>query len=312
MNRYWAAFWLVGFIYGTSFLLNAIALRELNSLEIGFLRYGLAGIGLLAIVWYQKRPFPRDRKSLMELALIGLGNHTLPFGLIVWAQTRVDSGLAAVFMATAPLYSLLVAHFIFEDERMTPQKVLGVFMAFTGIVLLSSRSLQEGGLSGSFFGEAVIIFAAAISAIATIYSRRVIRNKPDAVVMSTGAMLSSAIMMLAASFVLAGVQDGSVPAFLTGLSANIWLTMLVMAVVNTLLANTLFYYVIRGLGASRSTMVTYVFPPVSLVLGAVFLHEVIDARIIFGTFIILSGLAIVNMQLEQSFAPIHRMLQETR
>ena len=296
MNRYWIAFWVVSFIYGSSFMLNDIALNELNPLEIGFLRYGIAAIGLIGISLYRRSPLALDRKAIIALTLVGIGNHAIPFAIVVWAQTRIDSGLTGVLMATVPLYSLVVAHFVFADERMTPQKTLGVLLGFVGIVILSSCNFTADGVDSRIEAELSIVFAAAVISAATIYSRRVMQGRIDVTVTATWTMITSSIFMLGL-IIVGALISGDAGALASGaVSGEIWLVMLTMALVNTLIGNYLYYFVVTGVGAARSTLVTYVFPPVSLALGAIFLDEVIDARILLGVAVIFSGLALATAQ----------------
>ena len=310
MNRYWIAFWLVSFIYGSSFLLNSIALRELTPIELGFLRYSIGAIGLHVILVQQRRHIPYDFRTLSQLVLVGLGNHAVPFTLIVWAQTHLSSGLTSVFMATVPLYSLVIAHFVFTDERMNPHKAVGILSGFVGILILASNNLTAAQDSSVLLAELAVVAASAMSAATTIYSRQVIRPPVDALVITTGTMIASAIFMLIA-LLLGSHFNATAPTLwhTLNLSTNTALVILTLGLVNTLVANWLYYVVVSGLGASRSTLVTYVFPPISLALGALFLHEAIDVRIIGGTGVILGSLALATRSIQPASLRLRRALK---
>ncbi|MBZ0298653.1 MAG: EamA family transporter, partial [Anaerolineae bacterium] len=137
----WAAFWLVGLIWGSSFMLIRISvlgfglfsavetpLGGFRTAEIVFIRTAIAAIGLGTVVLLRRVPIPRDWRTLRALAIIGLGNVVAPFLLITWSEQFITSGLAAVLQATAALFTLIVAHFMFADERITTPKVLGLLM----------------------------------------------------------------------------------------------------------------------------------------------------------------------------------------
>jgi drug/metabolite transporter (DMT)-like permease len=295
LNKYWIAFWIVSCLYGSSFLFNSIALRDLSPIQLGTLRYAIAAIALNIYLVRQGRQLPLERTTLVNLFLVGVGNHAIPFILILWAQTKLDSGLTSVFMATVPLYSLVIAHFAYADERINVAKVAGIFLGFVGVIILASRDLSGAGADSHLDSILAVIVASALSAAATIYSRHAMRGRMDAMTMATGTMSISALFMFVVLFALPVSPFNADPAPSTGVGLDIWLVVLTLGLVNTLVANTLYYYVVTGLGASRSTLVTYVFPPISLALGAIFLHEVIDIRIVLGTLIIFSGLALSTM-----------------
>ena len=295
MKRYWVVFWLVSLIYGSSFLLNSVVLRELAPIEVGVLRYIVAALGLHLYLRRQGKRLPLDQTTIRHLILVGVGNHAIPFVLIVWAQTQVQSGLAGVLMATTPLYSLVIAHFVFADERMSVRKAGGIALGFTGILILASRELSGVPVEGHLIADLAILVASALGAATTVYSRRVMIGPVDPMVVSAGTMTVSAIFMVVAVLVSWLLGHGPGWVFITTMSRETWLIILMMGVVNTLIANTLFYFLVRGWGASRSTLVTYVYPPISLVLGVIFLQEVIDIHIVLGTMVILSGLALSTL-----------------
>ena len=295
MTRYWAAFWVVGTLYGSLFMMNVLALRAVGPLELGFIRYGIAGLGLLVVLFWRGRLPVLNPRMLFNLMILAIGNHAIAFGLVIWAQTRIDSGLASVFMATSPLFSLIAAHVLFADERMSLQKLVGILLGFNGIIILASRNFNGGG-DDSLLPELAILVAAASTALTTVYSRHVMRVQLDWQVVAAGTSVISSLIMLAGSLSLQVLSTGTGPQVFLHISLTAWLIILVIGLVNTLIANSLYYYVITGLGGARATLVTYVFPPISLALGAIFLHEVIDARIVLGTLVILAGLAIANVR----------------
>src|SRR5215207_9953295 len=111
--RIWAGFWLVALIWGSSFMLISIGVEFVHPLHLVFIRTGIAAIGLCLIVVALRRPIPRDPKTILSLVTIGLVNTLLPFLLITWGETHIESGLASVLQATAALFTLVIAHFTF-------------------------------------------------------------------------------------------------------------------------------------------------------------------------------------------------------
>lgn len=295
----WAGFWLVGLIWGSSFLLIRISVEELNQFQIVFIRTGIAALGLNLVLLIRGKRLPTNWQSLRSLILIGLGNTTIPFLLITWGEKSVESGLASVLQATASLFGLIIAHFSFADERITPQKVVGLAAGFAGVTLLASRSWADGQvITGDLLGQGAIVLASLFYAIFTVYSRKVCYNV-EPMIVSTGAMttaaISSGFLML-----VAPLLGGPAATPLNEVSSHVLTSVLALGFVNTFIAYLIFYSLIPALGAARTTMVTYVVPPVGLLLGVVFLNEVLDARLLIGAAMIFMGIGIVNLRFRRS------------
>ncbi len=301
--RKWAGFWLLGLIWGSSFLLIRISVEELNQFQIVFIRTGIAAIGLNAILLLRGKRLPTDWRSLRSLILIGLGNTTIPFILITWGEKTVESGLASVLQSTASLFTLVIAHFAFTDERINAQKILGIATGFAGVLLLASRSWGEGQvITGDLLGQLAIVVASLFYGMFTVYSRKVCYNL-EPITVSAGAMTTAAIASGILTFA-SPLFGGPAPTPLGELSSNVLFSVLLLGVLNTFIAYLIYYSLVQGLGAARTSMVTYVVPPVGLMLGVIFLNEVLDARLLVGALIIFLGIAIVNIRLRKEVQPV--------
>lgn len=291
----WAGFWLLSLIWGSSFLLIRVSVEELNQFQIVFIRTGIAAVGLTLVLLLRGRRFPTDWPSIRALILIGLGNTTIPFTLITWGEKSVESGLAAVLQATASLFTLVIAHFAFRDERINAQKVVGILAGFFGVMILASRSWGEGQIvTGDLLGQAAIVVASLFYGIFTVYSRKVCANM-EPIVVSAGAMTTAAIASGILTFT-APLFGGPAPTPLASLSSNVLFSVLLLGFLNTFIAYLIYYSLVHSMGAARTSMVTYAIPPVGLILGGIFLNEVIDARLLIGAAIIFAGIGIVNLR----------------
>ncbi|MDL1902273.1 hypothetical protein FBR02_16070 [Anaerolineae bacterium CFX9] len=293
----WAAFWLLGIIWGSSFLLIRVGVEELNPFQVVFMRTGIAAVGLNLVLALRGRHLPLNWRAMLPLIVLGIGNTTMPFVLISWGETSIDSGLASVLNATAALFTLVIAHFTFADERITIKKIVGVVIGFAGVVVLASRNWVDGQLmTGGLLGQLAIVGASLCYAIFGVYSRKVIQNRFDPLTVSTGAMtfaaLTSGILML-----LSPMLGGQPLVAVTDMSSDVLIAMILLGLVNTFIAYLMFYWVIAGLGAARASMVTYVVPVIGLTLGAIVLNETIDARLLLGAGMIFVGILIVNLRL---------------
>jgi drug/metabolite transporter (DMT)-like permease len=289
----WAAFFLVAIIWGSSFLLIRIAVHELSPFQLVAIRTAIAAVGLNLVLAAQKRHLPLTRRSIGAMLFAGVIGTTLPFGLITWGEQSVESGLASVFNATTPLFTLLFAHFAFADERITPMKALGLLVGFIGVVVLSSRAWAEGALiTGDLIGMLAIVAASVCYGISGINSRRLMKQFDpimlSAGIMTVGACTSGVLMLVSPVF------GGQPPADLAAVQADTLVSVLILGVLNTFVAYLIHFWVLRELGAAKASMVTYVSPVVAIVLGAVILNELIDWRLLAGAALVFSAIGLVN------------------
>jgi drug/metabolite transporter (DMT)-like permease len=299
----WVRFFLLGLIWGSSFLLIRISVEEMDQYQIVFMRTLVAAIGLNIVLWLRGKRLPTDWRSLRALILIGLGNTAIPFTLITWGEKSVESGLASVLQATASLFTLVIAHFAFHDERINVQKIIGIVVGFAGVTLLASRSWGTGEvITGDLLGQLAIVVASLFYAIFTVFSRKA-GNSLEPLVISAGAMTTAAIASGILTFA-APYFGGPAPVSLTSLSGNVLVATFLLGFVNTFLAYLMFYSLVRTLGAGRTAMVTYVVPPVGLILGVIFLNELLDVRLLVGAALIFLGIAIVNVRYRRARTPV--------
>lgn len=296
--RKWAAFWILGLVWGSSFLFIRIGVEQLSPFQVVFIRTGIAAIGLNLLLLTRGKHLPFNRRLLLPLVIIGIGNTTIPFALITAGEKSISSGLAAMLQSAASLFTAIAAHISFQDERLTPQKVAGLAIGFIGVMVLGSRSIVNGEIDVPMLaGAMAIVLASVFYAVFTIYSRRQIQNRYEPIVVSTGAMtfaaLSSGICM-----VVAPLLGGQAATPLNTVSSDVLIAIGLLGLVNTFFAYIIYYWIVRELGAARSSMVTYITPGVGLALGAIVLHEDVDWRLLVGAALIFSGIAIVNLRLK--------------
>lgn len=296
--RKWAAFWLVALIWGSSFLLIRIGVEELSPFQVVFIRTGIAAVGINLVLVLLKKRLPLDFKRLLPLIVIGIGNTTIPFALITWGEQSIDSGLAAVLQSSAAFFTMLIAHFVFFDEKLSVKKIVGLILGFLGVVTLASRSWASGTLVvNELTGALAIVLASLFYAVFTIYSRKQINTRYEPIVVSAGAMtfaaISSGILM-----VLAPYFNGEPATMLVDVSSDVLIAIGLLGLVNTFVAYLMYYWVVQQLGAGRASMVTYVVPAVGLILGVLILNEPLDWQIIVGAALIFCGIAVVNVSIK--------------
>lgn len=294
MRKAWTYFWLLGLIWGSSFLFIRIAVenQDLRPVEVVFIRTTIAAIGLGIVIAWRRVPLPRTRRMITALVVVGLGNVVAPFMLITWGEQYISSSIAAVVQSTAALFSLVVAHFMFVDERMTPQRVSGLIVGFVGVVVLFGDKLSGGTIDSDVTGLAAIVVASLCYAIFTGLGRKIIQSEVKPIVVAFGSMASAALAT--APFAL--FTEGGFTPLLHSLPSNVVLSVVLLGFFNTFIAYIFYYEIVRQLGASRAAMVTYIVPAVGLVLGWLVLGETVGISLLIGGTLIMTGIGIVNLR----------------
>jgi drug/metabolite transporter (DMT)-like permease len=294
----WLGFWVLALIWGSSYLFIRIGVEQVPPFQLVFIRTAIAAVGLTAVAYARGKRLPTDWPGVRALLVLGVFNTVFPFALITWGETQIESGLASVLQGTTALFALVLAHFAFVDERITWRKLAGLVLGFLGVVILASRSTAtETTPTDSWMhllGQVAILLSSLCYAVGGAYSRKVMQQRLEPIVLSAGAMLVAAIVTGLIAYLSPGM-GGPAPARLGDLSPSVLGAVLALGVVNTFGAYLLFYPLVSVLGASRTSMVTYVIPVVGVVLGALFLGEVVDVRLLIGGVLIVGSIALVNL-----------------
>lgn len=282
----WVLFVALGLIWGSSFLWIKIAVREVDAFTLVGWRLLFGTLGMVAVIALRRPPFPRRRSIWLALALLGIINTALPFVLISWGQKTIDSAVASILNSTVPLFTMVIAHFALHDEPITARKAAGLVIGFGGVLALLARDLEAGSLGVGILGQAAVLLAAASYASASVFARRTMREVSPLVQASVPMAIADAIVWTAATQV---GNPGRLPALpLT------WVALLWLGLLGSCVAYLLFYNLLHSVGATRTTMVTYVFPVVGVTLGVLFLDELADWRLLVGAALVVASLAIVN------------------
>jgi drug/metabolite transporter (DMT)-like permease len=290
VERRWllpAAFLLLGTIWGSSFVWIKVAIEELPPATLVAERMTLGAIAMLVLLLFTHPPRP-TRGQVGHLAVMGAVNAGIPIFLISWGEQFIDSGTAAVLNSLVPIFSLLIAGLVLRTETWSLLRVLGILIGFAGAVVLASREFAFNP-GPAAIGGAVAVAAASLSyAVGASYGKVRIRST-DRYVVAAGTLVFAALYV----WVFALFTDGSPvlptqPATIIGL---LWLGLL-----GSFFAYVLYFYLLTYIGATVSTMVTYMFPVVGVTLGVLVLNEVLDARLLLGTGLVVLGIAIVGLR----------------
>jgi drug/metabolite transporter (DMT)-like permease len=284
----WLLFIVLGFLWGSSYLFIKIAIEAgLQPFTLISLRL-LFGVVLLgAVVAIAREPLPRDARTIGHLAVLGVLSVALPFGLITWAEVHVDSSLAAVLTSAVPLFVIPFAALLLPAERITFNALLGIAVGLVGVAVVVG--FDAGSLAGSeLAAELALIGAAASYAAGGVYARRNVHGLRPMI-----PALSQVAFAFLYTTVLALVLERPWEAQITteALLSVAWLGLLGSGA-----AYLVFFRLLGKWGATRTSLVAYLLPIWGIVLGALVLAEPIDGRLVIGTALVISGIALVNLR----------------
>lgn len=288
----WALLLTLSAVWGGSFFFQAYLVKFLPPLTIVAGRVGFAALALwfviLAVPRLTRGGLPRDPKIWGALFFMGVINNAIPFGLIVWGQTQITGGLAAVLNATTPFFAVVLAHRLTSDEKITSPKIAGIVAGIAGVaVLIGPDVLNSAG--GSFWPKLAILGAALSYALAGIYGRR-FKGQP-AIVTATGQLTGSTIVIVA----MAAVIDR--PWLLDSPPPLAWAALIALALLATAFAYILYFRILKTAGATNLMLVTLLVPVSAILLGAAFLNEAVTPRQLAGMALIFLGLATIDGRL---------------
>ncbi len=211
-------------------------------------------------------------------------NITIPFLLITWAEQSVDSSLAAILTAPVPLFAIVLSSIFLSDEPIRVNGLVGLFVGFVGVVIVTSRGLTGG--ESSIVGEIALLGAAFSYAAGAVYSRKYVRGLPP-MIPAVFQVTFAAIITVVLALLLERPFDARPDA--QAVFAIVWL-----GILGSGLAYLAAFRLLASWGATRMTLVAYLLPVVGIVLGFLVLQEPIDARLILGTALVISGVGLVN------------------
>ncbi|MGD9150602.1 MAG: DMT family transporter [Desulfobacterales bacterium] len=283
-SNQWGLLIILSLFWGGSFFFIEIALRDFQPFTLVFLRISIAALILVGVVYFSGKRLPTSLKTWKGYFVLGLLNNAIPFTLIVWGQTRIEGGVASILNATTPIFTVLLAHFLTADERLTLPKIMGVLVGFIGVYLMMKPELSEG-FSWRGMGQAAVLVAATSYAFAGIFGKR-FKNIP-ATVNSAGMLLCSSMVMLPPVLIIDAPWTVR-PSF-EALTA-----VLGIALISTVAAYLLYFYLLAAVGATNVLLVTFLIPVSALVLGVGVLKEVIKIVEYAGMGCIFLGLIITD------------------
>ncbi|MBC7139490.1 MAG: DMT family transporter [Defluviimonas sp.] len=283
--RAWLLMLALALIWGGSFPSNRLALVEVGVLTTVAFRLLVGALLMWGVVWLRGIALPRGARIWAGFALLGLLGNALPFTLIVWGQTRIDSGLAAVLNAATAILGVAVAAALFRDERLGLRRGLGVLLGFAGIAVAIGIGALARFDPGSA-GQLAILGAALSYALTGAFGRVLTRDMPPELA-SAGMLSAASVVMVPAALLLEGLPP-------LQLAPATWGALFYLSAIATAAAYVIYYRVMQMAGAGNLSLVTLLVAPVAIVLGAVMFHETLPPRAYLGFALLASGLIVID------------------
>lgn len=292
----WLMLAALSILWGGSFLFNGILVQAWPPLTIVAARVLLAALVLWGVVLLSGQPVPRGRQ--VWLAFLGMGflNNIIPFTLIVWGQTQIASGLAAILNATTPLFGVIVAHWLTTDEKLTANRLTGVLIGILGVAWMIGPSAFKGE-TGAIWGELAVLAAALSYAFAGIFGRRFKRMGLAPIMPAAGQVTASSVLLVPVALLYDQPWTLPVPEWQTVAA------LLGLAILSTALAYLLFFRILATAGATNLMLVTILIPPSAILLAALVLGEQLELRHLFGLLLVAAGLAAIDGRLWRRLRP---------
>ncbi len=292
----WGLIIILSIIWGGSFFFIGVAVKEIPPLTIVLCRVAIASIILFTLVHLKGKKMPSSPRVWGAFFIMGSLNNLIPFCLIVWSQTHIESSLAGIINATTPIFSVILAHFITREERLTRNRIFGIFFGWTGVsVLIGIESLQ--GSCIEVMGQIAVLGAAFSYACAAIYGSRFKDMNP--LIVATGMLCASTIMMIPLALFID--QPWNLAPGNMSLMA-----VFALAAISTSLAYIIYFQVLAASGPTNLLLVTFLIPINAILLGVMGLGEQLGWEIFVGMGMIFIGLVAIDGRLIKKLHPFEK------
>lgn len=281
----WAMLIVLSAIWGGSFYIFAVIIKELPVFTIVFFRVFLATLALWIYILISRQALPNFKPIWHNFFLMGFFNNVIPFSLIVWGEQRVAPGLAAVLNATTPFFAVIVAHLSTDNEKLTWNRFAGALVGLTGVAaLVGFDAIKNLGVDLWF--QLAIVLASVSYGISTIFGRRMAGIPP--LVTAASQTAASSLMLFPLMLIIDHPFNLAMP------SAKVIIYLGALALLCTAVAYLIFFNIVKRAGMTNVTLVTLLVPVSAMLLGSLLLNEQISARHFLGMAVIGIGLALID------------------
>ncbi len=283
-----AAFVTVCIVWGTTYLGIRIAVETIPPMMLTGIRYLIAGTIMVSIAMLRRDRFPRDSRTLLNLAIVGFMMVGVGNLAVVWAEQWVPSGIAALAVATAPFWMALLELFRTNGERVEPRGAIGMLIGFAGVAMLVTPKGAGGAFDAHFVAGMIVMQLGSIGwQYGTLRAKYTLTNV--SLLPSISLQMLFGGVMVFASGVIAGE-----PAHLRFTPRTLG-ALLYLAIVGSVIAYSAYVYAISHMPLTKSSLYAYINPLVAVILGWLVLNERLTWVSILAMVVILGGVALVQV-----------------
>ena len=279
-------------VWGGSFFFAEVALREVPPMTVTLHRVAWAVPILLVVVWRMGLRLPRSPRLWFGYLVMGALNNAIPFTLIFWGQTQIESGLASILNGTTAVFGAVVAGLLLVDEPLTTRKIIGALLGLAGVAAIMGVDLLTG-LDVRNLAQLAILGAAVSYALASVWGKVKLAGQPPQM-NALGMLVGSTVLMVPVALYVDGVPQ-------LDLSVSVWASLLAVAALSTALAYLLYFAILIRVGAANLMLVTLLIPPFAIALGALFLDETLQRSAYAGFALIAAGLLVTDGRIFRLF-----------
>ena len=284
----WLLLIALGLLWGGSFFFAGVAIKHLPPITLALARFVLAAAALHVFVAGRFGIYQVLRRRWRAFLVLGLLNNAIPHALIFTGQTEIGAGLASILNATTPIWTVVIAHLLTTDEKLTGRKIAGTITGLVGVVILFAPQLGASA-KAPLWAMALPILAAISYGFAGIWGRKF--RDVAAPVTAAGQMTASTLIMLPVALIHDQPWALAVP------PVHVMAAVLAMALLSTALAYIIYFRLIATAGATNTSLVTLLVPPSAILLSFLFLGERLGVEDWAGMVLIGFGLAILDGRL---------------
>ena len=292
----WGLLLLLSGLWGASFFFFKILVAAWPPMTVVMGRLILASLALNLIARSRKDWSPPPREVWPGLLALGALTAAIPFSLIAYGETKITSGLASILNATTPIFTLLIAHVLTKDDRLSWRRGLGVALAFLGVVVVVGPSAFTSVGRAALPGELAALAAALTYGFAGVYGRRFRGLKPMQI--AVGQVTGGALLITPMALIFEH------PWTLPLAAMTVWGALVGLALLSTALAFLIYFRILSTAGATNVSLVTCISPIVAIALGFLLLGERLDPRNFAGLGLIALGLIAID---GRAFAALRRL-----
>jgi drug/metabolite transporter (DMT)-like permease len=282
------AFGIIYFVWGSTFLAIRVGVREVPPLVLAAIRFSVAGLVLFGwmLARGERSPSAREWRSASVLGMIIF---LFDYGLLFWAEQRVPSGIAAVMLATIPVFMALSEIIFLRTQRLTVRLAVALLIGLGGVGVLMSHALNLGGAPIDKLGAMALIFASISWSVASAFARKL--PLPNSKVMSSGAqMLAGGIFLTIAAGAFGEFRNFHPWV----VSRGAWLALLYLIVAGSIIGFTAYVWLIHHESPTKVGTYAYVNPIVAVLVGYFLGGEELTTRTILGTFLVLISVIVIT------------------